>query len=121
MTAFKAGDSQVRRGGRSTGLGVGFDVYWLSPGEMERRLIDARLCDRVLGRAPRRGAGGLPAGISARSEVLKPTDPALANTLNLTRSSAGHLCTRNGRSGRSPSRIVVYEYQHHRDINSAGS
>jgi hypothetical protein len=37
VTAFKAGDSQVRRGGRSTGLGVGFDVYWLSPGEMEHR------------------------------------------------------------------------------------
>jgi ubiquinone/menaquinone biosynthesis C-methylase UbiE len=27
VTAFKAGDSQVRRGGRSTGLGVEFDVY----------------------------------------------------------------------------------------------
>jgi SAM-dependent methyltransferase len=41
VTAFKAGDSRVRRGGRSTGLGVEFDVYWLSPGEMERRVIDA--------------------------------------------------------------------------------
>jgi SAM-dependent methyltransferase len=41
VTAFKAGDSQVRRGGRGTGLGVEFDVYWLSPGEMERRVIDA--------------------------------------------------------------------------------
>jgi SAM-dependent methyltransferase len=41
VTAFKAGDSQVRRGGRSTGLGVGFDVYWLSPGEMEHRAADA--------------------------------------------------------------------------------
>jgi SAM-dependent methyltransferase len=41
VTAFKAGDSQVRRGGRSTGLGVEFDVYWLSPGEMEHRAADA--------------------------------------------------------------------------------
>jgi hypothetical protein len=27
LTAFKAGDGQVRRGGRATGLGVEFDVY----------------------------------------------------------------------------------------------
>jgi SAM-dependent methyltransferase len=38
-TAFKLGDDQVRRGGRS--VGVGFDVYWLSMGEMERRLVAA--------------------------------------------------------------------------------
>jgi ubiquinone/menaquinone biosynthesis C-methylase UbiE len=38
VTAFKAGDSQVRRGGHSTGLGVEFDVYWMSPREMERLL-----------------------------------------------------------------------------------
>jgi SAM-dependent methyltransferase len=41
VTAFKAGDSQVRRGGRGTGLGIEFDVYWLSPDEMERRVTDA--------------------------------------------------------------------------------
>jgi SAM-dependent methyltransferase len=41
VTAFKAGDSQVRRGGRSAGLGAEFDVYWLSPDEMERRATDA--------------------------------------------------------------------------------
>src|SRR5579859_6306321 len=41
VTAFKAGDSRVRRAGRSTGLGVEFDVYWLSPAEMERRAADA--------------------------------------------------------------------------------
>jgi SAM-dependent methyltransferase len=39
VTAFKAGDSQVRRGGRS--LGLEFDVYWLSPEEMRRRVADA--------------------------------------------------------------------------------
>ncbi len=41
VTAFKAGDSRLRRAGRSTNLGVEFDVYWLSPDEMERRVIDA--------------------------------------------------------------------------------
>jgi SAM-dependent methyltransferase len=40
-TAFKAGDSQVRRGGRGANLGVEFDVYWLSPSEMEQRVVDA--------------------------------------------------------------------------------
>jgi len=41
VTAFKAGDSALRRGGRTTGLGVEFDVYWLSPDEMGRRVSDA--------------------------------------------------------------------------------
>jgi ubiquinone/menaquinone biosynthesis C-methylase UbiE len=50
-TAFKAGDDAVRRGGRTTGLGIEFDVYWLSPEEMERRLTDAGF--RVVFRAGR--------------------------------------------------------------------
>jgi ubiquinone/menaquinone biosynthesis C-methylase UbiE len=33
-TAFKDGDGQHRRGGRSAGLGVEFDSYWLSAAEM---------------------------------------------------------------------------------------
>ncbi len=82
VTAFKAGDSQVRRGGRSTGLGVEFDVYWLSPRRDGAPGDRRRLCDRVLGRAPRRGPGGFPAGISARPEVLKPIRSGLAKTLN---------------------------------------
>ena len=41
VTAFKAGDGSLRRGGRTTGLDVEFDVYWLSPDEMERRVNDA--------------------------------------------------------------------------------
>lgn len=41
VTAFKAGDNQVRRAGRSTGLDVEFDVYWLSVPEMERLIVDA--------------------------------------------------------------------------------
>jgi hypothetical protein len=41
LTAFKAGDGSLRRGGRTTGLGVEFDIYWLSPDEMEHRVNDA--------------------------------------------------------------------------------
>jgi ubiquinone/menaquinone biosynthesis C-methylase UbiE len=40
-TAFKAGDGSLRRGGRTTGLGIEFDMYWMRPAEMERRLTDA--------------------------------------------------------------------------------
>ncbi|MFG2044703.1 class I SAM-dependent methyltransferase [Dactylosporangium sp. NPDC048998] len=41
VTAFKAGDGAVRRSGRSAGLGIEFDAYWLSPEEMERRVTEA--------------------------------------------------------------------------------
>ena len=41
VSAFKAGDGQVRRAGRGTHLGVEFDVYFLSPSEIERRALDA--------------------------------------------------------------------------------
>lgn len=34
VTAFKDGDGQHRRGGRSAGLGVEFDAYWLPTTEM---------------------------------------------------------------------------------------
>jgi ubiquinone/menaquinone biosynthesis C-methylase UbiE len=40
-TAFKTGDGSLRRGGRTTGLGIEFDVYWLSPAEMRQRAHDA--------------------------------------------------------------------------------
>ena len=80
MTAFKAGDGQVRRGGPSTGLGVEFDVYWLSPDEVERRLTEAGFATVFWGGRPAEGQEGSPAGISARAEVLKPTRSALANT-----------------------------------------
>ena len=87
MTAFKAGDSRVRRGGRTTGLGVEFDVYWLSPDEMERRVADAGFATCVLGRTPRRGTGGFPAGISARPEVLKPAPSASVNSQPVSRAA----------------------------------
>ena len=62
VTAFKAGDGQVRRGGRSTGLGVGFDVYWLSPGEMEHRAADAGFAAVFWGGRPAEGHEGSPQG-----------------------------------------------------------
>jgi SAM-dependent methyltransferase len=62
VTAFKAGDSQVRRGGRSTGLGVEFDVYWLSPDEMERRLTEAGFVTVFWGGRPAEGQEGSPQG-----------------------------------------------------------
>lgn len=39
VTAFKVGDDRVRRGGRT--VGVEFDIYWLSPEEMARQVVDA--------------------------------------------------------------------------------
>jgi SAM-dependent methyltransferase len=62
VTAFKAGDSRVRRGGRSTGLGVEFDVYWLSPGEMERRVTDAGFAAVFWGGRPAEGREDSPQG-----------------------------------------------------------
>jgi SAM-dependent methyltransferase len=62
VTAFKAGDSQVRRGGRSTGLGVEFDVYWLSADEMQRRVIDAGFAPMFWGGRPAEGQEGSPQG-----------------------------------------------------------
>jgi SAM-dependent methyltransferase len=41
VTASKAGDGQLRRGGGMAGLGVAYDGYWLSPEEMEARVTDA--------------------------------------------------------------------------------
>jgi SAM-dependent methyltransferase len=41
VTAYKDGDGQRRRGGRSAGLGVEFDAYWLSAREMEERFAAA--------------------------------------------------------------------------------
>jgi SAM-dependent methyltransferase len=62
VTAFKAGDSQVRRGGLSTGLGIAFDVYWLSPDEMERRVTDAGFATVFWGGRPAEGQEGSPQG-----------------------------------------------------------
>jgi SAM-dependent methyltransferase len=62
VTAFKAGDSRLRRGGHSTGLGVGFDVYWLSPDEMERRAAQAGFATVFWAGRPAEGQEGSPQG-----------------------------------------------------------
>ena len=40
-TAFKAGDDQLHRAGRTLNLGIEFDIYWLSPAEIERQVLQA--------------------------------------------------------------------------------
>jgi len=62
VTAFKAGDSQLRRGGHSTGLGVEFDVYWLSPGEVERQVTGAGFTTVFWGGRPAEDGEGSPQG-----------------------------------------------------------
>ncbi|GAA4609994.1 SAM-dependent methyltransferase [Actinoplanes octamycinicus] len=52
ITAFKDGDGQQRRGGRSTGTGVEFDTYWLSAREMEDRFAAAGFTKIFLGSRP---------------------------------------------------------------------
>jgi SAM-dependent methyltransferase len=41
VSAFKAGDGSLHRAGRSTGLDVEFDTYWLPPAEVERLAAEA--------------------------------------------------------------------------------
>ncbi|WP_018156412.1 class I SAM-dependent methyltransferase [Demetria terragena] len=41
VTAFKVGDGARRRGGTTLGLGIGFDIYWFAPEQIEQFLIDA--------------------------------------------------------------------------------
>lgn len=62
VTAFKAGDGQLRRGGHSTGLGVEFDVYWLSADEMERRTTGAGFATVLWAGRPAEGQEGSPQG-----------------------------------------------------------
>jgi ubiquinone/menaquinone biosynthesis C-methylase UbiE len=52
VTAFKAGDGTIRRGGRTTGLGVEFDIWWLTPAEMEGRVNDAGFATVFWGGVP---------------------------------------------------------------------
>jgi SAM-dependent methyltransferase len=62
VTAFKAGDSRLRRAGRSTGLGVEFDIYWLAPDEMERRVTDVGFATVFWGGRPAEEQEGSPQG-----------------------------------------------------------
>lgn len=62
VTAFKAGDNQVRRAGRTAGLGVEFDIYWLSPDEMQRLVTDASFAPVFWGGRPAEEQEGSPQG-----------------------------------------------------------
>ncbi len=58
VTAFKAGDGALRRAGKTTGLGVEFDIYWLSPAQMEQQLADAGFTTVFWGGRPPEGDEG---------------------------------------------------------------
>jgi ubiquinone/menaquinone biosynthesis C-methylase UbiE len=60
VTAFKAGDNALRRAGRTAGLGVEFDIWWLSPQEMERLVNEAGFATVFWGGIPAEKEG-LPA------------------------------------------------------------
>ena len=62
VTAFKAGDSKLRRGGHSTGLGIEFDIYWLSPEDMERHVTEAGFTTVFWGGRVAEGQEGSPQG-----------------------------------------------------------
>ena len=62
VTAFKVGDGQVRRGGRGANLGVEFDVYWLSPEELEQCAVDAGFATVFRGGRPAEDGEGSPQG-----------------------------------------------------------
>jgi SAM-dependent methyltransferase len=62
VTAFKAGDSTLRRAGHSTGLGVEFDIYWLAPRDMERQVTDAGFTTTFWGGRAAEGEEGSPQG-----------------------------------------------------------
>jgi SAM-dependent methyltransferase len=38
VTAFKAGDGTHRRGGETLNLGIGFDIWWLTPEQMQHQV-----------------------------------------------------------------------------------
>lgn len=62
VTAFKAGDGEVRRSGRSAGVDVEFDAYWLSPQEMEHRATDAGFATVFWGGRPAEEQEATPQG-----------------------------------------------------------
>ena len=62
VTAFKDGDGKLRRGGRSAGLGVEYDGYWLSAQEMEDRVTDAGFVTVFRGSRPAEEQESVPQG-----------------------------------------------------------
>jgi SAM-dependent methyltransferase len=62
VTAFKDGDGERQRRGRTTGLGVEFDAYWLSAEEMRHRTTEAGFATVYWGGRPAEGSEGSPQG-----------------------------------------------------------
>jgi ubiquinone/menaquinone biosynthesis C-methylase UbiE len=52
VSAFKAGDGSLHRAGRSTGLGIEFDTYWLTPAEVEHLATEAAFATVFWGGVP---------------------------------------------------------------------
>jgi len=52
VSAFKAGDGSLHRAGRSTGLDIEFDTYWLPPAEVERLATEAGFATVFWGGVP---------------------------------------------------------------------
>jgi SAM-dependent methyltransferase len=52
VTAFKVGDGTHRRGGRTTGLGIEFDIWWLTRDQMERQVNEAGFATVFWGGVP---------------------------------------------------------------------
>jgi SAM-dependent methyltransferase len=77
VTAFKAGDSRLRRGGRGANLGVEFDIYWLSPDELLRLLEDAGFAPVFWGGRPAEEQEGSPQGylLARRREAVAGSAP----------------------------------------------
>lgn len=69
-TAFKAGDGKLRRAGRSAGLGVEFDAYWLSAQEMEDRLTGAGFATVFRGSRPAEEQESTPQGYLLARKAL---------------------------------------------------
>ncbi|MEU4160572.1 methyltransferase domain-containing protein [Actinoplanes sp. NPDC026670] len=76
VTAFKAGDGERRRGGRSMGLGIEFDAYWLSPDEMERRVTDAGFETVFWAGRPAAGGESTPQGYLLARRTSATDNPA---------------------------------------------
>lgn len=72
VTAFKAGDGTLRRAGRTINLGVEFDIYWLPPDEMERRVTDAGFTTLFWGGRPAEEREGSPQGYLLAQKSLNP-------------------------------------------------
>lgn len=70
-TAWKVGDDSARRGGESLGLGIGFDIWWLSQGELTRRFEEAGFAVAFWGGRPADPVEQQPQGylIARRSSI----------------------------------------------------